>query len=61
MIADLPADRQARIDARYRQMEGEVERPRKLRRVAGKDQTRMHRSERAALQASERRSRAERK
>jgi transcriptional regulator with XRE-family HTH domain len=38
IIADLPADRQARIDARYREMKAEVEGLRELRKVAGKAQ-----------------------
>lgn len=38
VIAGLPADRQARIDARYREMKAEVESLRELRRVAGKAQ-----------------------
>jgi transcriptional regulator with XRE-family HTH domain len=38
IIADLPADRQARIDARYREMKDEVEGLRELRQVAGKAQ-----------------------
>jgi transcriptional regulator with XRE-family HTH domain len=38
VIADLPTDRWARIEARYREMKDEVERLRELRRVAGKVQ-----------------------
>jgi hypothetical protein len=38
IIADLPPDRQARIDARYREMKDEVEGLRELRQVAGKAQ-----------------------
>jgi transcriptional regulator with XRE-family HTH domain len=38
IIADLPSDRQARIDARYREMKNEVEGLRELRQVAGKAQ-----------------------
>ncbi|MDQ6701973.1 MAG: helix-turn-helix domain-containing protein [Pseudomonadota bacterium] len=38
IIADLPADRQARIDARYRELKDEVEGLRELRQVAGKAQ-----------------------
>src|SRR5260370_40908108 len=38
VIADLPTDRQARIDARYREMKDEVESLRELRQVAGKAQ-----------------------
>jgi hypothetical protein len=38
VIADLPPDRQARIDARYRQMKDDVEGLRELRQVAGKAQ-----------------------
>ncbi len=38
IVADLPADRQARIDARYREMKDEVESLRELRPVAGKAQ-----------------------
>jgi DNA-binding XRE family transcriptional regulator len=38
IIAELPADRQARIDARYREMKDEVEGLRELRQVAGKAQ-----------------------
>jgi transcriptional regulator with XRE-family HTH domain len=38
VIADLPADRQARIDARYREMKDEVEGLRELRQAAGKAQ-----------------------
>jgi DNA-binding XRE family transcriptional regulator len=38
VIADLPADRRARIDARYREMKAEIESLRELRRVAGKAQ-----------------------
>src|ERR1700730_3670852 len=38
IIADLPADRQARIDARYGRMRDEVEVLRELRKVAGKAQ-----------------------
>jgi hypothetical protein len=38
IIADLPPDRQARIDARYREMKEEVEGLRELRQVAGKAQ-----------------------
>jgi hypothetical protein len=38
VIADLPPDRRARIDARYREMKHEVEGLRALREVAGKAQ-----------------------
>ncbi len=38
VIADLPLDRRARIDARYREMKDEVEGLRELRQVAGKAQ-----------------------
>jgi|SRR6516162_42747 DNA-binding XRE family transcriptional regulator len=38
MIADLPLDRQARIDARYREMKNEVESLRQLREAAEKTQ-----------------------
>jgi DNA-binding XRE family transcriptional regulator len=38
IIADLPLDRQARIDARYREMKDEVDGLRQLRQVAGKAQ-----------------------
>jgi hypothetical protein len=38
VIADLPADRQTRIDARYRKMKDEVEGLRELRQIAGKAQ-----------------------
>jgi transcriptional regulator with XRE-family HTH domain len=38
IIADLPPDRRARIDARYREMKDEVEGLRELRQVAGKAQ-----------------------
>lgn len=38
VIADLPAERQARIDARYRQMKDDIEGLRELRQVAGKAQ-----------------------
>ena len=38
VIADLPVERQARIDARYRQMKHEIEGLRELRQVAGKAQ-----------------------
>jgi hypothetical protein len=38
IVADLPAGRQARIDARYREMKDEVEGLRELRQVAGKAQ-----------------------
>jgi DNA-binding XRE family transcriptional regulator len=38
IIADLPPDRQAGIDARYRGMKDEVEGLRELRQVAGKAQ-----------------------
>ncbi len=38
IIADLPADRQARIDGRYREMKDQVEGLRELRQVAGKAQ-----------------------
>jgi transcriptional regulator with XRE-family HTH domain len=38
VIADLPPSRQARIDARYREMKDEVEGLRELRQVAGKAQ-----------------------
>ncbi len=38
VIADLPLDRQARIDARYREVKDEVEGLRELRQVAGKAQ-----------------------
>lgn len=38
VIADLPADRRAGIDARYRQMKDDIEGLRELRQVAGKAQ-----------------------
>jgi len=38
VIAELPPDRRARIDARYREMKDEVEGLRELRRVAGRAQ-----------------------
>ena len=38
IIADLPPDRQPRIDARYREMKAEVDGLRELRQVAGKAQ-----------------------
>jgi transcriptional regulator with XRE-family HTH domain len=38
IIAALPTDRQARIDARYREMKDEVEGLRELRQIAGKAQ-----------------------
>src|SRR6266850_19921 len=38
IIGDLPSERQARIDARYRAMKGEVEGLRELRQVAGRGQ-----------------------
>ena len=38
IIADLPSDRQAGIDKRYREMKDEVEGLRALRQVAGKAQ-----------------------
>jgi transcriptional regulator with XRE-family HTH domain len=38
VIADLPLDRQARLDALYRQMKDDVEGLRELRQVAGKAQ-----------------------
>jgi hypothetical protein len=38
VLADLPADRRARIDERYREMKAEIESLRELRRVAGKAQ-----------------------
>lgn len=38
VIADLPPERQARIDARYREMKDDVEGLRELRQVAGKAQ-----------------------
>ncbi len=38
VLADLPADRRARVDARYREMKAEIESLRELRRVAGKAQ-----------------------
>ena len=38
VIADLPLDRQARIDSRYRELKNEVEGLRELRQVAGKAQ-----------------------
>jgi hypothetical protein len=39
VVADLPTDRQARIDARYCEMKDEVESLPSLRQVAGKPQT----------------------
>jgi hypothetical protein len=36
VIADLPLDRQVRIDARYREMKDEIEGLREFRQVAGK-------------------------
>jgi DNA-binding XRE family transcriptional regulator len=38
VLADLPAGRRARIDARYREMKTEIESLGELRRVAGKAQ-----------------------
>jgi transcriptional regulator with XRE-family HTH domain len=38
ILADLPANRRARIDGRYREMKAEIESLRELRRVAGKAQ-----------------------
>ena len=38
IIADLPPERQAKIDARYRELRDEVEGLRELRQVAGKVQ-----------------------
>ena len=38
IIGDLPSERQARIDARYRAMKSEVEGLRELRQVAGRAQ-----------------------
>lgn len=38
IIADLPRERQAKIDARYRELKDEVEGLRELRQVAGKAQ-----------------------
>lgn len=38
VLADLPADRRARVDARYREMKAEIESLRELRRAAGKAQ-----------------------
>jgi hypothetical protein len=38
VLAGLPADRRARVDARYREMKAEIERLGELRRVAGKAQ-----------------------
>src|SRR5438270_11937512 len=38
IIADLPPERQAKIDARYRELRDEVEGLRELRQVAGKAQ-----------------------
>jgi hypothetical protein len=38
VLADLPADRRARIDARYRELKNEIEGLRELRQVAGKAQ-----------------------
>lgn len=38
IIADLPPDRRARIDARYREMKEDVESLRELRQAAGKAQ-----------------------
>lgn len=38
IIADLPHERQAKIDARYRELRDEVEGLRELRQVAGKAQ-----------------------
>lgn len=38
IIADLPAERQARIEARYRELKQEVEGLRELRQAAGKAQ-----------------------
>jgi DNA-binding XRE family transcriptional regulator len=38
VLADLPAGRRARIDARYREMKAEIESLGELRRVAGKAQ-----------------------
>jgi hypothetical protein len=38
VLADLPADRRARIDARYREMKAEIESLRELSRFVGKAQ-----------------------
>ena len=38
IIATLPPERQAKIDARYRELKGEIESLRELRQVAGKAQ-----------------------
>jgi DNA-binding XRE family transcriptional regulator len=38
IIADLPAERQERIDARYQELKQEVEGLRELRQIAGKAQ-----------------------
>ncbi len=44
IIADLPQERQAKIDARYRELRNEVEGLRELRKVAGKAQTEIARA-----------------
>ena len=38
IVAELPPERRARIDARYREMKDEVESLRELRQIAGKAQ-----------------------
>jgi hypothetical protein len=47
-LADLPADRRARIDARYRKMKAEIERLRELRRVAATRRSRAGAAKRTA-------------
>jgi transcriptional regulator with XRE-family HTH domain len=44
IIADLPQERQAKIDARYRELRDEVEGLRELRKVAGKAQSEIARA-----------------
>jgi hypothetical protein len=48
LVADIPTDRQSRIDARYREMKDQVERLRALRQVSGKPKTEIAAVKRAA-------------
>jgi hypothetical protein len=48
VVADIPAHRQARIDALYREMKDEVESLPALRQAAGKPQTEIAAAKRAA-------------
>jgi len=48
VLADLSADRRARIDARYREMKAEIESLRELRRVATTRYTRAGTAKRSA-------------